>query len=184
MWLLLASNSVLGTISVGKDIDFVCLVSGFKGTCFFPVGTCFMGQLTSCKNSENSQIKSQDNQFSKISYVWQSWPLKLYPLLKCYQNKCNNMKTSVKWKHTLRFLWQTFTSSTSRETEFCSFSELWHGLSVKNQSIIGQILNSDMLSKCNIEMCTILYTLYDFQTKEAFLNAAHVFNYQNNLYIV
>lgn len=26
--------------------------SGFKGTCFLPVGTCLIGQLTSCKGKD------------------------------------------------------------------------------------------------------------------------------------
>lgn len=34
---------------------------------------------------------------------------------------------------TFRFLWQTLTSSTSRETELCSFSEFWDGFSVRGR---------------------------------------------------
>lgn len=47
MWLLLGSNSLLETSKEGQEPDLVWLLSGFKGTCFLPVGTCFIGQLTS-----------------------------------------------------------------------------------------------------------------------------------------
>lgn len=42
----------------------------------------------------------------------------------------NNKSGSFKFYFTLRFLWQTLTSSTSKDTEFCSFSEFWDGFSV------------------------------------------------------
>lgn len=50
MWELLGSNSLLGTSRVGWEPGLAWTpapVSGFRGTCFFPVGTCFTGQLTS-----------------------------------------------------------------------------------------------------------------------------------------
>lgn len=42
---------------------------------------------------------------------------------------------------TLRFLWQTLTSSTSKDTEFCSFSEIWDGFSVKEQRAQYQLFD-------------------------------------------
>lgn len=41
---------------------------------------------------------------------------------------------SVVFNFTLRFLWQTLTSSTSKDTEFCSFSEFCDGFSVWKQT--------------------------------------------------
>lgn len=51
IWELLGSNSLLGTSrEAGKEPGLAwtpALRSGLRGTCFFPVGTCFTGQLTS-----------------------------------------------------------------------------------------------------------------------------------------
>lgn len=60
MWELLGSNSLLGTSRVGNKPDLewgplVALASGFRGTCFFPVGICFTGQLTSCREEKQWQ---------------------------------------------------------------------------------------------------------------------------------
>lgn len=52
MWLLLGSNSQLGTSKEGQELGLLWLELGFKGTCFLPVGTCFTGQLTSCRKRQ------------------------------------------------------------------------------------------------------------------------------------
>lgn len=44
------------------------------------------------------------------------------------------MTGTIIFYSTLRFLWQTLTSSTSKDTEFCSFSEIWDGFSVKQRA--------------------------------------------------
>lgn len=57
MWELLGSNSLLGTSREGNEPCFAwtpALMSGFSGTCFFPVGICFTGQLTSWTRKETS----------------------------------------------------------------------------------------------------------------------------------
>lgn len=110
MWELLGSNSLLGTSRVGWEPGLAWTpapVSGFRGTCFFPVGTCFTGQLTSWtgwrKNRRWHRLKDRN-----------SGPM-FAPAVRRYHT------------HTFRFLWHTLTSSTSRDTEFCSFSLSWDG---------------------------------------------------------
>lgn len=107
MWLLLGSNSLLDTAREGKLLIFEWLRSGFRGTCFLPVGTCLMGQLTSYMTDKNTLYTVQN-------------------LLHTYRALAGVV--------TLRFLWHTFTSRTSRVTEFCSFSEFGAGLSEEETS--------------------------------------------------
>lgn len=87
----------------------VWLLSGFKGTCFLPVGTCLIGQLTSWKDE---RVKLNSTKLDRDG---------------------RSFARSERFDLTLRFLWQTLTSSTSKDTEFCSFSEFWDGFSVRQQ---------------------------------------------------
>lgn len=64
IWLLLGSNSLLGTAREGQLPGLDWLLSGFKGTCFLPVGTCLIGQLTSLKRNE--QVRKSSKHISKL----------------------------------------------------------------------------------------------------------------------
>lgn len=55
---------------------------------------------------------------------------------------------------TFRFLWQTLTSSTSRETELCSFSEFWDGFSVREKVREKKKSVSYVSSFCLFRFCT------------------------------
>lgn len=118
MWELLGSNSLLGTSKVGKEPDLLwgpALVSGFRGTCFLPVGICFTGQLTSWIEGQtvSGRASKRSSQDSK--------------------------RNTRKVFHTFLFLWHTLTSSTSKVTEFCSFSLSWDGFPETKPQRINQI---------------------------------------------